>query len=106
MPAVGTYAHNVRVNEKFRVRIGQRGTFVIPAELRSALALEEGTEALASAQDGRLVVERRDAVVRRVRETVARVVGDEVNLVDELLAARREELRNDLGRHRSDSTLE
>ncbi|HET9242779.1 MAG TPA: AbrB/MazE/SpoVT family DNA-binding domain-containing protein [Gaiella sp.] len=85
------------MSDTFRVRIGPKGRLVVPVELRRELALEEGTEAVARAEDGRLVVERRDVVLRRLREAVARSVGREVSLVDELIAGRREEARREEG---------
>ena len=88
----------MEMGETFPVRIGPKGRLVVPVELRRALALEEGTEAVARAEDGRLVVERRDVALRRLRDAVARSVGREVSLVDELIAARREEARREVGR--------
>ena len=88
--------HNVDMSDTFRVRIGPKGRLVVPVELRRELALEEGTDAIARAEDGRLVVERRDVALRRLRDTVARAVGSEVSLVDQLLAARREEARREV----------
>lgn len=89
--------HTEDMSDTFRVRIGPKGRLVVPVELRRELALEEGTEAVARAEDGRLVVERRDVVLRRLREAVARSVGREVSLVDELIAGRREEARREEG---------
>lgn len=89
--------HTRDMSDTFRVRIGPKGRLVVPVELRRELALEEGTEAVARAEDGRLVVERRDVVLRRLREAVARSVGREVSLVDELIAGRREEARREEG---------
>lgn len=89
--------HTKDMSDTFRVRIGPKGRLVVPVELRRQLALEEGTEAVARAEDGRLVVERRDVVLRRLREAVARSVGREVSLVDEVIAARREEARREAG---------
>jgi AbrB family looped-hinge helix DNA binding protein len=89
------------MGDTFRVRIGPKGRLVVPAELRRELALEEGTEAVARAEHGRLVVERRDVVLRRLRDTLARAVGPDVSLVDELIAARRDEARREARRSQS-----
>ena len=83
--------------EGFRIRIGPKGRIVVPAELRRQLAMEEGAEVVARAEEGRLVVEPRSAALRRLRAAVRVAVSTDVSLVDELLAARRTEARSESG---------
>ena len=64
---------------------------MLPAALRRSLALDEGT-VLAIRQDGqRLVLERKDEVLRRVRSNFASAGGGP-RLSDELIADRRAEV--------------
>lgn len=67
---------------------------MIPAELREALGFEAGLVLVARAEDGRLVLERREDVLRRLRARFGSVPRD-VDLAGELLAERREEARRE-----------
>ena len=72
------------------VRIGTQGRIVLPRELRDLLGAEEGEVYSATVEDGRLILESRDAVLRRMR---ARFAADpEVRSpVEDLIAGRRAE---------------
>jgi len=72
------------------VQIGVQGRVVIPAALRKALNLKPGDRLLARRVGESLVLERREAVERRLRERF-RHVPEDVSLVDELIADRRAE---------------
>jgi hypothetical protein len=61
--------------------------------------MDEGAEVVARAEDGRLVVEPRSIVLERVRRVVGDAVPADVSLVDELLAARKDDARRE-GRRR------
>jgi hypothetical protein len=61
--------------------------------------MDEGAEVVARAEDGRLVVEPRSVVLERVRRVVGDAVPADVSLVDELLAARKDDARRE-GRRR------
>jgi AbrB family looped-hinge helix DNA binding protein len=74
----------------FEVTVGRQGRLVVPAPLRRRLDIEEGAVLLARAEDGRLVLEPRSAVLTRLRKRFEAVPAD-ISLVDELLSARREE---------------
>jgi AbrB family looped-hinge helix DNA binding protein len=76
--------------EGFEVTVGRQGRLVVPAPLRRRLDIEEGAVLLARAEEGRLVLEPRAAVLSRLRRRFEAVPAG-VGLVDELLAARREE---------------
>jgi len=75
--------------------VGAKGRLVVPAPLRRALGIEEGTELVALVEDGALVLMTRDAIANRLRGLFARVEG---SLADELIAGRRAEAkREDIG---------
>lgn len=72
------------------VVLGQQGRLVIPVELRAALGLEPGARLHLRLSDRRLVLERPEDAVGRLRALGAGV-PPERSLVDELLAERRTE---------------
>ncbi len=71
-----------------RVRFGAQGRLVVPAPMREALGFKSGDPLIGRVEDGRLVVESRESVVRRVQERFG-VPGR--NLVEELISERRRE---------------
>jgi AbrB family looped-hinge helix DNA binding protein len=77
------------------VRIGAQGRIVIPANLRKELGIQPGERLVARAEDGRLVLERRDAIVAQLQALFAHIPAD-VSLADELIAERRAEARREL----------
>ena len=72
------------------VSLGRQGRLVIPAALRRSLGLSEGDTLVARQEEGRLVLEKPEAIRQRLRARFARVRA-EGQLVDELLAERRQE---------------
>lgn len=80
--------------QTIEVTIGPQGRLVVPAPLRKRLGLEAGDVLVAHADDDRLVLERRDAVLARVRTRLAAVPAD-VTMVDELIAERRKEAKGE-----------
>jgi AbrB family looped-hinge helix DNA binding protein len=71
--------------------VGERGRLVIPAELRRALGIGPGSMLIARVEDGgRLVLEDRRAVARRLRGSWGPMPGGR-SAVDELLVERRAE---------------
>lgn len=75
-------------SESSEVRLGPQGRLVIPAALRRALAFEPGQVLVARAEGDRLVLEKREVVLARLRGRFS-VVPAEVSLSDELIAERR-----------------
>lgn len=75
------------------VRLGPQGRIVIPARMRGALGIEPGDSLLARVADGRLVIEKPEAVERRLHEYFRNFDGR--SLSDELIAERREENRRE-----------
>ena len=81
-------------HRSIEVTVGPQGRLVVPAALRRRLGIETGDVLIASAQQDRLVLEPRDAILSRVRQRLA-VVPADVSMVDELIAERREEAKRE-----------
>lgn len=84
------YSYNGLMDE-IRVVIGKGGRINVPARHRRALGLSEGDEVIVGIEDDALRITTRRAAIRRARAIVSRYVPEEISLVDELLADRREE---------------
>lgn len=72
------------------VNMGRQGRLVIPPALRRSLDLAEGDTLVARQEKGRLVLKKPEAIKQRLRARFARVPAER-QLVDELLAERRQE---------------
>ncbi len=72
---------------------------MIPARMRERLGIGAGERLVARVEEGRVVLEKRDNVLRRVRGRFAGV-PEGTSLVDELISERREEALRDLQEHR------
>jgi bifunctional DNA-binding transcriptional regulator/antitoxin component of YhaV-PrlF toxin-antitoxin module len=72
------------------VRFGPDGRVLIPVELRRAIGVAPGEPLVARVDEGQLVIERREEVIRRLQARFA-VVPPGVSLVDDLLEDRRRE---------------
>ena len=77
-----------------KVTVGTQGRLVIPAELRRELSLSSGDVLLAAIEGQRLVLEKREAVLERVRRRFSHIPS-EVSLAEELIAERRAEVRRE-----------
>ena len=80
--------------ELVEVRLDKQGRVVIPAKLRRVAELRPGDPLVARVEDGRIVLERKEAVLYRVRQRFA-VVPPDVDLAEELIAERRTEARRE-----------
>ena len=72
------------------IQIGAQGRLVIPAKLRKDLDLKPGDRLIAHKVGESLVLERREAIEKRLVNRFHNIPKD-VSLVDELLAERRTE---------------
>lgn len=79
------------------VNVGPQGRIVIPARIRRELGLDEGTRLAVRTEGGRLILEPRGEVLRRMRGRYARV-GGKKRLSDELIRDRRTEARRESAR--------
>jgi AbrB family looped-hinge helix DNA binding protein len=73
------------------LKIGPQGRVVIPATMRKALGIEPGAVLVGHVEDGRLVLERREAILDRLQARFANVVPRDVSLADEVVTERRQE---------------
>lgn len=73
-----------------QVQIGPQGRLVIPAGLREALGLHQGDKLSARVEEDRLVLEKRENILARLKARF-RTVPESVSLVDELIEERHAE---------------
>jgi AbrB family looped-hinge helix DNA binding protein len=83
-----------RIVDQARVNVGPQGRVVIPARLRRILAIDQGDTLVARVEDGRIVLEKREQVLARLRRRFEKVPR-EVSLANELISERREEARRE-----------
>jgi AbrB family looped-hinge helix DNA binding protein len=76
--------------EQARVSVGRQGRVVIPARIREELGIGPGDELVARVEEGRVVLEKRENVLERVRARFAGVPAG-TDLAEELVRERREE---------------
>lgn len=67
---------------------------MIPARIRRAANIERGSSLVVRVEDGRVVMERREDLLGRLRERFAEVPSG-ISLADELISERREEARRE-----------
>lgn len=76
------------------VNVNEQGRLVIPAELRRELGIKPGASLVAYVDRGRLVVEDRQHLVKRLQDEVAlHTAPGTPSMVDHLIAERRMESR-------------
>lgn len=80
-----------------RLKIDKAGRVVIPAEMRAAMGVAVGDVLVARVVDGEFRLISREAGVRRAQRLVRQHVPEGTRLVDELLAERRADARNENG---------
>jgi AbrB family looped-hinge helix DNA binding protein len=84
-------------HEPAEIRVGPQGRLVIPAPLRRTLGIDPGDTLVIRLEDNRLVLEKRETILARLRDRFRRV-PPEVSLADELIRERREEVRREAER--------
>lgn len=85
-------AHQSTSNE---VQVGAQGRLVIPASLRKSLNLKVGDRLVARRIGDSLVLERREAIEKRLQDRFRHIPRD-VSLVDDVLAERRVDAANEV----------
>jgi AbrB family looped-hinge helix DNA binding protein len=75
------------------IQMGAQGRLVVPARLRKVLGMNPGDALVARVEDGRLIIEKAEAVKRRVRAAFGKL--KERSLAAELIADRRDEARRE-----------
>lgn len=81
--------------DRYRIRIDRQGRALIPKPMREALGMSDGGEAVAWLEEGRLVVEPRDVLLRRLKGRYGNVVG---SMSAELIEERRREAEREAER--------
>jgi AbrB family looped-hinge helix DNA binding protein len=71
------------------ITLAANGRIVIPAAMRAALSLTEGSRIVARVEDGVLVLEPIEAAIRRAQAMAAPYGAAGVSLADELTTDRR-----------------
>ena len=85
---------HTQIEMAYEARLGDQGRLVIPAPAREALGMEPGDVLSVRVEADHLVVERRAAILARLRKQFA-ALPDGASLIDELIAERREEARRE-----------
>ncbi len=77
--------------QRMKLQVGPGGRIVIPADVRQAMGIEEGSTLFCRFEKGELTLGTAQAVMKRVQAAVRQYVPEGVSLVDELIADRRRE---------------
>lgn len=72
---------------------------VIPVEMRRTLEIQPGETLMAHVEDDRLVLERREQILERLRGELRGTAPAKTSMVDELIAERRAEARREAAEH-------
>ena len=78
-----------------RTKVTQGGRIVIPAEMRRRLGIEIGDQVNLERRGDSLTVTSSQAALRRIQKRLQKTIPPGVSLVDELIAERREEAKNE-----------
>lgn len=85
-----------------RLRIGPQGRVVIPVEMREALGMSPGTVVAMHVEGRRLVIERPEDILSRLRDELRAAVPAGTSVVDELIEDRRADARREQAEHDSE----
>ena len=83
------------MNQEARLRINENGRVVIPAAFRKALGIKAGDRVILTMQDDELRIMTVKRRIQRAQERVRKYIKPGRSLVDELIADRRREARNE-----------
>jgi len=82
----------MEITQPQNIKFDPQGRALIPKGMRDALHIANGDEVVAWLEEGRLVLEPRKALLKRLQSRYADL---EVSLADELIEERREEARRE-----------
>lgn len=88
-------ARSRRIPAQMTLPVGPGGRIVIPAAYREVLGVKDGGTVVLRLENGEVRLTSKVADIRRAQELVARYVPEGISLVDDLIAERRRETRND-----------
>ena len=83
--------------ENFQAKLGSDGRIIIPVALRKALNITAGEDLILEVKNGELHAYTRQHAVRRARALMQQHVKNR-NLVDELIAERRQDAQREFGK--------
>ncbi len=83
------------IDAEARLRINENGRVVIPAAFRKALGINAGDEVVLRMEDDGLRITTLKRRLERAQRLVRKHVKPGTSLVDELIAERREEAKNE-----------
>lgn len=78
-----------------KTRVTQGGRIVIPADMRKQLGIEVGESVNLMLEDKTVRILTQRESIRKAQELVRKIVPDGTSLVDELIADRRREAKDD-----------
>jgi AbrB family looped-hinge helix DNA binding protein len=78
-----------------KTKVTEGGRIVIPAKMREALGLKKGTTVTLTLKNGSLEITTRDEAFRRIDELMKPYIKPGRSVVDELIAERRREAKNE-----------
>ena len=78
-----------------KVKVNENGRVVIPASFRKALGIEAGDEVILRFEDDELRMTTMERRIRAAQRRVRKYVKPGVSLVDELIADRRREAKDE-----------
>jgi AbrB family looped-hinge helix DNA binding protein len=81
---------------RVKTRINENGRIVIPAEIREELGIRAGDELVLTLEGGVLQIEPQRNRIKRVQESLQRLIPAQRVLSDELVADRREEAAREM----------
>jgi len=86
---------NMTIDTEARLRVNENGRVVIPAAFRRALGINAGDEVVLRMEDDELRITTLKRRLERAQRLVRKHVKPGTSLVDELIAERREEAKNE-----------
>jgi AbrB family looped-hinge helix DNA binding protein len=79
-----------------KAKVNENGRIVIPAEMRKAMGIQPGDDLVMTLEDGVLRIETQRERIRRVQQSLGRLIPAERALSTELTDERREEVRKEM----------
>lgn len=81
--------------QQIRLRLGENGRVVIPAQVRRALGVEAGGEILLEEEENGYRITTRRQRLEEAQRQLRRYIKPGVSMVDELIAERREAAKHE-----------
>lgn len=78
-----------------KTKVSEGGRIVLPAKLREAAGIKVGGNVTITLKNGGLQITTRDQAILRIQEVMKKYIVPGRSVVDELIAERREEAKND-----------